>query len=246
MSKKVEKLLLAKYAEQNLEKLEQVIEYNFDNKLLLVKSLSHPSLKQLHDFKLYFLTQKLEFEKLEFLGDAVLNLAVAHLLIDLYPRSAEGTLAKFKNHLVSKKILSKVAIDINLANFILITEGEKKSGGKTNLSNLENALESLLGAIYLEAGMQKTSSVIAKLLNAYIKDMASTILDPKSSLQEMAHSMDLGLPVYAVTSKTGSDNQPLFEIEVSLKNAFSSTGEGKSKKEAEINAAKKLLAMLTN
>jgi len=243
---KIEKLLLEKYSQQKLDKLESAIEYSFKDKLLLVKALSHPSLKQLHNFKLYFLTQKLEFEKLEFLGDAVLNLAIAHLLIDLYPRSAEGTLSKFRNHLVSKKILSKVAIDINLADYILITDGEKKSGGKTNLSNLENALEALLGAVYLEGGMQQISIVVAKLLKPCIKDMANTILDPKSSLQEMAHSMDLGVPVYNVVSKTGAENQPLFEIEVSLKSAFSSIGSGKSKKEAEINAAKKLLSMLAN
>ena len=180
------------------------------------------------------------------MGDAVLNLSISHILIDLYPKSSEGTLAKFKSHLVSKKTLSKAAADINLENFILITDGEKKSGGQTNLSNLENALESLIGAIYLEAGMSKVTSVVKKLLSNYIKDMAQTILDPKSSLQEIAHSMDLGTPEYNITKKTGSDNSPIFEVEACLKNSLSSTGSGKSKKEAEINAAKKLLSMLAN
>lgn len=243
---KAEKLLLEKYAQQSLNKLEETINYSFKDKLLLVKALSHPSLKQLHHFKLYFLTQKLEFEKLEFLGDAALNLAVSHLLIDLYPRSAEGTLAKFKNHLVSKKTLSKAAIDIKLSNFILITDGEEKSGGKTNLSNLENALESLLGAVYLEAGMTQTRSIIEKLLEPYIQDMQNTILDPKSSLQEMAHSMDLGMPEYTIIQKTGLDNAPIFAVEVRLLNGFTASGEGHSKKEAQINAARKLLSLLAN
>jgi ribonuclease III len=243
---KIEKLLLQKYSEKNLAELEMAIGYTFKDKLFFVKSLSHPSLKQHHNFKLYFLTQKYDFEKLELLGDSVLGLVVIELLINEYPKLAEGTLAKFRNYLVSKKILSKIALEINLQDFIIITEGEKKSGGKTNLANLENAFEALLAAIYLEAGVEVVKIIMQKLWKKYFADMNTLVLDPKSSLQELSHIMSLGLPKYEVLEQRGPVNSPMFNVRVCLNNNIASDGFGKSKKEAEINAAKKLLTLLSN
>jgi hypothetical protein len=243
---KVEKFLLNKYSEQNLNKLEELIGYKFNDKLLFVKSLSHPSLKQQHKLKLYFVNQKHEFEKLEFLGDAVLNLIVIQMLIDKYPELTEGSLAKFKNYLVSKKVLAKIALDIQLSDFLIITEGEKKSGGKTNASNLENALEALIAAVYLDSDIIVTQEIVKTLWKKYIENMNSVVLDPKSSLQELSHLMSLGVPAYEVLSQTSSDHDPLFTVRVSLSNNLHSEGTGKSKKDAEINSAKKLLTLLSN
>jgi ribonuclease-3 len=243
---KIEKFLLSKYKEQSLDRLERLLGYEFKNKLLFVKSMSHPSLKQKHDFKLYFSTQKHEFEKLEFLGDAVLNLITTKLLIDLYPRLTEGVLAKFKNYLVSKKVLSQISLDISLPDFLLMTDGEKKTGGQTNDRNLENALEALMAAIFLDSDLLIVTQIVKKLWHKYIEAMGDLVLDPKSSLQELAHLMSLGVPKYEVIDKIGADNNPMFTVRVSLKDNLFVEAEGKSKKEAEINSAKKLLTMLSN
>jgi ribonuclease-3 len=243
---RIEKLLLQKYDEQNLSALEDRLQYCFKNKLLFIKALSHPSLKQLHDFKLYFDSQKYEFEKLEFLGDAVLSVVIIELLIDMHQRASEGNLAKMKNFLVSKKTLSYIAAELNLADFLLITDGEKKSGGQTSINNLENALEALIGAIYLDSDLAATKIVIEKLWHANFQNAASKNHDPKSSLQEIAQSMGLGLPEYSVIETSGSSSAPTFTILVEIGKQFRAQGVGKSKKQAQINAAQNLLLMISN
>ncbi len=243
---KVEKTLLQKYEELGIALLEEHLGYSFKNKLLIVKALSHPSLKQIHDFKLYFAKQKLEFEKLEFLGDAVLNLSITQLLLDSYPHVNEGTLAKFKNHLVSKKIITKIAIALDIKNFLILTQGEIKSGGKTNLNNLENAVEALLGAIYLDSDFCVVIKVINMLWREQIENIGTLALDPKGSLQEVAHLLSLGIPQYLLLSQTGKQNDLTFEIQVSLGENLVSNGVGKTKKEAEIQAAQILLRLLSN
>ena len=243
---RVEKLLLQKYDQQNLSALEDKLQYCFKNKLLLTKALSHPSLKQLHDFKLYFEGQKYEFEKLEFLGDAVLALVIIELLVDIHQRASEGNLAKMKNFLVSKKTLSQIATELNLADFLLITDGEKKSGGQTNINNLENALEALIGALYLDSDLATIKTVIENLWRAHIQNAASKNHDPKSLLQEIAQSMGLGLPEYSVIETSGSSSAPTFTILVEMGKQLSAQGVGKSKKQAQINAAQNLLLMISN
>jgi len=237
----MEDLLKEKYKELELDNLEQNLGYEFKDKLLLVKALCHPSLKQQYAFKAYFDNQVYEFEKLEFIGDSVLSLAVIDLLLKTYPNETHGILAKFKNHLVSKKVVSSVASKLKLSEFWLMSHGEKHSGGEVNISNFENALESLIGAIYIDCGDTKvTNPIIQKLWQKEINGVKNLELDPKGTLQELAHIKRLGMPQYEVIS---SDNG-LFTVLLSL-NDISVKGSAKSKKEAEVIAAQKLLSSLS-
>jgi len=243
----VESLLKEKYIELNLNKLESDLGYEFSDKLLLVKSITHPSLKQQYAFKEYLIKQKYDFEKLEFLGDSVLSLAVIDLLLLIYPKAPHGVLAKFKNHLVSKSVVSLVASEINLCNFWLISEGEKKSGGQSNLKNFENTLESLIGAIYIDSADMKISSVIIqKLWLKHVHEVKDLDLDPKGSLQELSCLMNLGAPKYNVISLNKNEQNYLFTVRVSLQDHIFQEGCGKSKKMAEVDAAKKLLLLLSS
>jgi ribonuclease III len=243
---KVEKFLRNQYDQLNLRLLEQTLAYTFSDKLLLLNALSHPSLKQGYSFKMYFLTQQYDFEKLEFLGDSVLSLVIIDLLNTQYLSSSQGMLAKFKNHLVAKKTLASVAETIELGNFLILSNGELEGGGKNNVNNLENAMEAVIGAIYLDGGLKSATKVIKKLWQKAIKDVSSKALDPKSSLQEMSQAIGEGLPQYEIVSQSGTNNAPIFEIKVSVGSGLCSLGKGKSKKEAEIDAAKALLALITN
>lgn len=234
-------LLSQKYKELHLSNLEQALGYDFEDKLLLVKALCHPSLKQQYAFKTYFENQIYDFEKLEFIGDSVLGLGVIDLLLKTYPQETHGVLAKFKNHLVSKKVVSAVASKLKLSEFWLMSNGEKRSGGEVNLSNFENALESLIGAIYIDCGDTNiTNQIIQKLWLEEVLNVQNVELDPKGALQELAHSKRLGVPQYKVL---GSSNG-LFTIHLSIGDV-SSEGIAKSKKEAETIAAHRLLSLLS-
>ncbi len=242
-----ETILLEKYEQHELTKLEAMLKYDFRDRLLLIKALSHPSLKQHNSFKRYFERQKYEFEKLELLGDAVLSLVIIELLVDHYPKFGESLIAKFKNHLVSKKEIAKIASEIRLYDFWIMTDGEKKSGGSKNISNLENTLEALIGAIYLDSkDIHLIKKVIKKLWHKPIETVNLEVLDPKSSLQELSYVMDLGVPQYEIIKQEGQSNDMVFTSKVSLENGASKEGSGKSKKEAEIAAAQKLLTLLSN
>jgi len=237
----MEDLLKHKYEELELSKLERALNYEFQDKLLLVKALCHPSLKQQYAFKTYFAKQIYDFEKLEFIGDSVLGLAVIDLLLKTYANEAHGVLARFKNHLVSKKVVSSIASKLRLSEFWLMSHGEKQSGGEVNLSNFENALESLIGAIYIDCGDTKiTTPIIQKLWQEEVRNIRNVSLDPKGSLQELAHIKNLGIPQYEVIS---SDNG-LFTVRLSLNN-MDAEGSAKSKKEAEVLAAQSLLSLLS-
>jgi ribonuclease-3 len=244
---KTEKFLLEKYKQHELSKLETLLKYTFKDSLLLIKALSHPSLKQHDNLKKYFEKQKYEFEKLELLGDAVLGMIIVELLVDYYPRFNESMIAKFRNFLVSKKTIAKVASRIKLFDFWIMTDGEKKSGGNKNISNLENTLEALIGAIYLDSSdINIIKNVIKNLWLKHIETVNLMILDPKSSLQELSCVMDLGVPKYEIMKQEGLPNSPTFTSKVFLENGAYKEGCGKSKKEAEIAAAQKLLTLLSN
>ena len=241
---KIEKLLQEKYIEQDLAQLELKLGYQFKNQLLFIKSLSHPSLKQNYAFKLYFTKQKFEFEKLEFLGDAVLNLIITDALINSQEKITEGELAKFKNHLVSRKVIADIALNLGINNFLILTIGEQKSGGRKNISNLENALEAIIGAIYLDSDFTQTKKIVTSLWEEDLANISNIILDPKGSLQTLAHSLQLGEPKYQLLEQSGKQNEPTFKIQVQLEDDWSQIAQGKTKKEAEILAAEKLLRLL--
>ncbi len=207
---------------------------------LLIKSLTHRSFAYENN-----LTET--NERLEFLGDSVLGVVITAELFNKFPNAPEGELAKLRAAIVNSRALASVARAIGLGEFILLGKGEEASGGKDKSSILADAVEAILGAIYLEHGLKPTTEVILRLFSPII-DNANSIeatLDWKTSLSEVISSKDLAEPEYQI-SESGPDHDKSFQAVITILGKVVSTGEGKSKKTAEQNAAKSAFEILTS
>ena len=206
----------------NLEKKIKII---FKNKNLLIESLTHKSFNKSKNN-----------EKIEFLGDRVLGLIIAKKLLEIYPNEKEGILDKKFASLVNKKTCLEIAKTIDLQKYILTltTNGKKK-----NIEDkvLADACEALIGAIYLDKGFAVTDKVILNLWSKKIKDSIITQVDSKTQLQEFSLKRFKKLPTYKLISNTGPRHKPLIKVGVKLLNTKFYISEGKSKKDAEQNAA---------
>jgi ribonuclease-3 len=181
-------------------------------------------------------------ERLEFLGDAVLEFAVSEKLYKLFPDKEEGYLTALRANIVNTKNLSELAKRINLGDLIFLSKGEIDGGGRDNPSLLADTVEALIGAIYLDQGLNKSSDFIDKYLLYDIEKRAQMPLkDPKSLFQEYVQSQKLPTPRYQVVSESGPDHAKNFVIEVVVNNKSIAQGSGKSKAEAEQAAAAKAL-----
>ena len=205
--------------------LEKKLKINFKNKSLLIKSLTHKSYDKENNN-----------EKIEFLGDRVLGLVMAKRLLEIYPNEKEGTLDKKFASLVNKKTCLEIAKKIDLQKYILTYNV------KTNKNNIEDKVladscEALIGCIYLDKGFQAAEKMILNLWSENIKKSIITQIDPKTKLQEYSLKRFKKLPIYKLISNTGPRHKPLFKVGVKLQNTKLFTSEGKSKKDAEQNAA---------
>lgn len=221
-----------------ISEIEDIIEYNFKNKSLLIQSFKHRS----------FLTLNNEEninsnERLEFLGDAVLDLIVTEHLYNVFPKEKEGDLSKKKSILVSRQVLGNITESLNLGNYLLINKGEEKTGGRTRLSNLANLFEAILGAIYLDGELKNARAFVEKFL--FIKReqvlTRTKYFNYKSSLLEYSQAKGWGIPAYQVVDESGPDHDKYFEVLVVADNHWKATGKGRSKKKAEQMAAKNVL-----
>jgi len=177
-------------------------------------------------------------ERLEFLGDAVLDLVVSDLLMRRFPDRREGDLSRARAALVSETGLAKVAAAIDIGRFILLGKGEERTGGRSRPSILANALEALMGAIYIDAGFDVAALVAGRLFEGRIDDVdAHARLDYKSRLQERAQALWQMAPVYEVVAEDGPDHDKRFEVALSLGGRPYGRAVGRSKKEAEQGAA---------
>ncbi len=235
----------------NKEKLESLLGYKFSNLSLLKEALSHPSLKQdifdknVKSYKKYAntssdLPEYVDYERLEFLGDAILDFLITEMLFKKFSRHNEGGLAKIKAFLVSKEILNRISEKICLPEFIIMTKGEEFSGGRDNPSNIENVMEALIAAIYLDSDIDNTKLITENLWQDYLQDFDYDSVDPKTSLQEWSQKYKAKIPKYEITSRSGPDHSPIFTIKC-LIDELSSVASAKSIKAAEKLAAKKLL-----
>ena len=209
--------------------LEKEIGVDFKDKNLLIKSLIHKSFDKDNNN-----------EKLEFLGDRVLALVIAKKLLEIYPFEKEGILDKKFAALVNKKTCLQIANNINLNRYILIFENKKKK----NLIEdkvLADSCEALIGSIYLDRGYNIVEKVILNLWSNHIKKSVITQIDAKTKLQEFSLKKFKKLPIYKLISNTGPRHKPLFKMAVKLINSKFYIAEGKSKKDAEQNAAVKCL-----
>ena len=205
--------------------LEKKIKIDFKNKDLLIRSLTHKSFDK-----------EKNNEKIEFLGDRVLGLVIAKKLLEIYPHEKEGILDKKFASLVNKKTCLDVAKDIGLQNYIL-TFASKRKKNFIEDKVLADSCEALIGSIYLDKGFNIAEKIILNLWSDHIKKSEITQIDAKTKLQEFSLKRFKKLPIYKLISNTGPRHKPLFKVSVKLVDTKSYLGEGKSKKDAEQNAA---------
>jgi len=212
-----------------LSKLEEIIGYKFNDKQLIIEALTHKSYKKPYNN-----------ERLEFLGDAVLDLIVGEYLYSKFPTKDEGTLSKIRASLVNEGGFAKLAKVLKLGEFLFLSTAEENNKGRTKKSLLSNAFEALMGAVYLEGGLEKTRDIAVKLLEEnYPKiDLDSLCKDYKTSLQELTQAVYGTTPTYTLVGSTGPDHDKVFEVAILLNNKEIAKAKGKSKKEAQQDAAK--------
>ena len=220
-----------------MEPLENRIEYKFRNSLLLAEALTHPSLAY-ESSRPHFDNQRLEF-----LGDAVLQLVVTEVLFSRFPEFSEGQLTKLRSQLVSRKALAKFAGTISLGDYVMLGKGEESSGGRKRQSTLADAFEALVGAIYLDAGISPARQLIVRVCQDELALIANSPVErnPKGELQEALQAIEPEAPVYRIIGESGPDHRRVFQAEVAWRGDLLATGKGKSKKEAEIRAASEAL-----
>lgn len=219
--------------------IEQLLNYRFQDQQMLVEALTHSSLSQEN-------AACKDNERLEFLGDRILGLVVADLLYHQYETDDEGGLAKRHAALVSGKMLAEIALEINLGQYIGFSESERQSGGAKNNKLLANAMEAVIGALYLDGGLLPCHTFIEKFWMSKIKDMKNAPTDPKSGLQEWAQARGLPVPQYEMTGKTGPDHAPEFEIEVTIHGHEPMRASGNSRRIAEKQAASMMLRAISS
>ncbi len=208
--------------------LEDALNYSFKNENLITEALTHKSYKKPYNN-----------ERLEFLGDAVLDLIVGEYLFKKFKNEDEGILSKIRASLVNEKGFTKLAQNINLGDSIFISLAEENNGGRTKPSLLSNAFEAVIGAIYLESGLVVASKIVVELIEKSYDniDLNSLSKDFKTALQELTQA-DFGeTPNYKMIRAFGPDHKKEFEIAVELQNKIISTAIGRSKKEAQQKAA---------
>jgi len=213
--------------------LETRIRYKFRNSLLLAEALTHPSLG--------YETQRHHFDnqRLEFLGDAVLQLVFTEHLFNLFPNCSEGQLTKMRSRLVSREGLKVHAISIALGNYLMMGKGEESSGGRVRASALADAFEALVGAMYLDGGLEAVRRFLTVEAQPDIENLRLEPMDvnPKGKLQEILQSLAPQSPKYAIASQAGPEHSKQFTAIVTWLGTELGRGLGPSKKEAHIAAA---------
>ncbi len=187
-------------------------------------------------------------ERLEFLGDGVLNLVVAWHLVESYPGCREGELSQMRAALVRWDILAAVAHRIGLGEYLLLGRGEERSGGRTRPSNLAGALEAVIGAIFLDRGLKTARRVILKLLGPELARLAEgqPVVDSKSELQRIMQARWKRVPRYEVVRAEGPDHAKTYTVQVLIEDKVLGQGQGSSKKQAELDAARRALEALSH
>jgi ribonuclease III len=224
-----------------LEELQIKLQYKFSDTDLLVQALKHRSYVYAADEN--SITSN---ERLEFLGDAVLDLIVTEYLFQKFPKKHEGELTQIKSLLVSKVVLAERSNDFGLGEFLLLSKEETQAGGRQRTSIIGDAFEALLGAIYLDGGLDVARNFVERIVLAYCDDILSnnTYLNFKSVLLEHTQSEGQGHPRYLVSAEEGPDHRKMFSVEVLISGTPYGVGQGRSKKEAQQMAAKDALEKL--
>ncbi len=226
---------------KNIEELEEKIGYVFKEKRLLITAITHRS--YLHENPNEGLNYN---ERLEFLGDAVLGLVISHYLFLNEANLTESSMSKIKSYLVNESFLFEIASRLSLGEYLRLGKGEELTGGRFKKSLLSNAMEAIFGAVFLDSDYDKAKSII---LNLYSQKLIEVIskregFDFKSELQEKIQSLYGTLPEYRIAKQEGEEHKKIFTVEVYINKVLYGTAKGKSKKEAQMLAAKVALEKL--
>jgi ribonuclease III len=220
--------------DERIQALERTLGYNFERLELLDTALTHPSAAVGSD---------VHYERLEFLGDAVLDLALADLLMHQFPGAKEGPLSKLRASVVNARTLALKAQEIGLPEMIMLGKGEEKSGGRDKISILAAAFEAVIGAIYTDGGLRSAQEVIDRLFEGDIGGPAAE-RDYKTELQEIAYRRFHAQPVYELVAAEGPDHAKRFTTRILIGGRDLGVGEGGSKKQSEQAAARGALAQI--
>ncbi|NQZ02345.1 MAG: ribonuclease III [Bdellovibrionales bacterium] len=218
---------------------EDKIDYQFADRDLLTRALTHKS-----HYNELGKKGPGHNEKLEFLGDAVIDLSLTELLLKTYPESSEGDLSKVRASLVNETVLAEIAKVFGLGDQMLLGRGELQTGGKEKPRLLASVFEAVVGALYLDAGFQKTHDFLIEVFTEKLKTInpdQGYVTDFKTRLQELAQERFRATPTYSILSESGPDHEKEFTVEVRVGKELSFTGVGRSKKTAEQKAAESAL-----
>jgi ribonuclease-3 len=221
----------------SFQDLEKKIGYRFKDKQRLAAALTHPSYRYENP------EVPSDNQRLEFLGDSVLGLMAADALMISNEEAPEGELTQLKSALTSGASLARVAAGIGLGDFLLMGRGESAAGGAARESNLEDALEALIGAIWLDGGLRAVRRFFDRHIFQALRHAEPALLNPKGTLQEFAQKKGFGIPEYTVLEQSGPDHDSLFTVEVTV-STFGFKGEGRSRRDAEKDAAAKAVRSL--
>jgi len=219
-----------------LAALERRIGYKFTDRELLRTALTHASAiagrrTSPHD----------TYERLEFLGDRVLGLVIAEMLLDAYPTASEGDIARRFNDMVRNEACAETAVALDLGQWIVMGGSEAQSGGREKSTILGDVCESLIGAIYLDGGLEPTARFIQDNWRDRMSEWRARRRDAKTALQEWAQGKGYGTPSYAIVGKSGPDHEPRFEVVVNIDSIAPGRGDGGARRDAEQNAAEAVL-----
>jgi len=222
--------------EINRNKLVKILNYRFEAQALLQEALTHRSKKS-----------KNNNERLEFLGDSILGFVIAAELFVLFPNATEGELSRCRARLVKGETLAELARILNIGDYLLLGPGEMKSGGCRRESTLADALESIIGAIYMDSGLKSASNFVLHIYDNLLKSISidDSKKDPKTMLQEYLQSRKLPLPQYTIISTDGNLHEQIFTVECSVVELGGKVlGKGSSRRKAEQESAENTLKRL--
>jgi ribonuclease-3 len=229
-------------AQKDTKELSRRLDYEFTRPELLAEAFRHASyVNEVGNPDLR------DNERLEFLGDAVLDLAVSHILMDVFLEAKEGQLSKWRASVVNERVLSELARELDLGAYLVLGKGEELSGGRDKPSILADTLEALLGAVYQDGGFEPAKEIVRRLLLHHIESLEEVgpVEDFKSLLQELTQETYRSRPDYVPVSESGPAHDKTFKVALLIQGRKVAEGEGKSKKEAEQKAAREAFSCLT-
>jgi len=225
-----------------LRDLEKLLGYSFKDEALLSRALTHRSFVNENE------QERLQNnESLEFLGDAVLGFLISSRIFQHYPNLTEGELSKIKAYLVSAANLIRLAEGIHLGDFVRLSRGEEKTGGRKKRAIIVDTFEAIIGAIYLDGGVEAASEFVGRQVDAFLESLdlgQLTYGDFKSALQEQLHNLGRPEPVYRVVNEIGPDHKKTFVVQVVIHGEVMAQSTGRTKKEAQQSAARLALEIL--